>query len=372
MTPTPSVLYLITKGTWGGAQKYVYDVAKAAEDRGSRVLVAYGEPGELDRKLREAGTATYVVRSFSRDVGFLKEAKAFFDILSLLRREKPDVLHVNSSKAGVVGALAGRVAGVKRIIFTAHGWAFNEDRPFWQRAILHALHRTTVALAHLTICVSESTARDIRTRRNVGKITVIHNGITCRDMLSRDAARTKLLPGTAAKQWIGVVAELHPTKQIPVAIEAFAKLASDYPEALLVVCGEGAERGRCEALIRARGLEGRVMLRGFVPDVASYLPAFDIFALPSRSESLGIALLEAGCAGLPSVGTNVGGIPEIITDGETGLLVPSGHPTALARALRELLDDPVRAAELGKALQTRVEKDFTEEKMVRETLAAYH
>lgn len=371
MPPENSVLHLITKGTWGGAQKYVYEMASAAKGRGYRVLVAYGEPGELDRKLRGAGIDAYVVRSFSRDVGFLKEAKAFFDILGLIRREKPGVLHVNSSKAGVVGALAGRIARVPRIVFTAHGWAFNEDRPAWERAVLRALHRITVALAHVTVCVSESTARDIRTRRNAHKIRVIHNGISCRPSLPKDEARQALLPDATAKRWIGVVAELHPTKQIPVAIEAFAKIAGDYPDTMLIVCGEGGERDACEALIKERDLGGRAVLRGFVPDISSHLSAFDVFALPSRSEALGIALLEAGCAGLPSVGTNVGGIPEVIEDGVTGLLVPSGHASALARALRELLDEPERASALGEALKARVAKDFTLEAMAEKTFAVY-
>ena len=134
------ILYLITKANWGGAQRYVYDLATAAKTQGYDVSVAYGEEGPLAPRLRASGIPAERIRGLARDIGWLREARAFFSLLRLLRRERPEVIHINSSKAGILGCLAARFTGVPRIIFTAHGWAFNEARPLRQR-IAHTPRR---------------------------------------------------------------------------------------------------------------------------------------------------------------------------------------------------------------------------------------
>jgi glycosyltransferase involved in cell wall biosynthesis len=366
------ILYIITKANWGGAQRYVYDLAQAALEAGYEVAVAFGEEGELARRLKEAGIRTHLVRGLSRDVGFTRDAKAFFELVRLFKHERPDVVHINSSKAGGLGVLAARMCGVPKIIFTAHAWAFNESRPLWQKIIIWIFAGVTVVLSHKTICVSDAGRKDLRRFPFAArKMSVIHNGIACPTLMPREEARRTLLNNKIEKYWIGMVSELHPTKQIADAVSAMALLAEEHPYVILVVLGEGSERTSLEEQIKRTNLTDRVFLLGFIPNAAALLHAFDLFLHSSRSEALAYAILEAGCASLPVVATAVGGIPEIITNGREGLLVPSGSPEAIARALDSLIRNSAHAKSLGAALHTRVLTVFSKEKMVRATFALY-
>lgn len=366
------VLYAITKANWGGAQRYVFDLAVAAKERGYAVTVAYGEPGALVERLAEAGIETVSVPTLGRDISIRKDFAAIGDLARFIRTVHPDVIHLNSSKAGFIGALAARQARVPRIIFTAHGWAFNEDRPAWQRAAFALIHGMSVFLSTATICVSSATRRDMDWLPFSGKkLRVIRNGITCQTLVKRNEARARLLPDHTGGTVIGMISELHPTKRIEDAIEAMALLGKTHPEARLIVLGEGEQRSALERLIHERGLETNVTLAGFVPDASSYLSAFDIFVHASRSEALAYVVLEAGCASLPVVATQVGGVPEIITDGENGLLVPKYRPDLMAAAISSLIEDPERAAQFATVLHAKVTSDFSKEQMIEKTFALY-
>ncbi len=149
------ILYFITKSNWGGAQKYVFDLATYFKGRGDEVVVAFGGDGILSQRLKEQGIRTITVNNLSRDVGFLNELKSLKEIKEIIKKEKPDVVHLNSSKIGIVGSLISRVVGIKKIIFTAHGFAFREERPFWQILLIQFLSWLSIVLSHKTICVSE-------------------------------------------------------------------------------------------------------------------------------------------------------------------------------------------------------------------------
>lgn len=370
------VLYVVTKANWGGAQRYVYDLATAAKEKGHEVLVVSGVPGALTERLAEAGIATELVASMERDIRLLGELRSFRALLVIVRSFRPDVLHANSSKAGGLGALAGRIARVPRIVFTSHGWAFNEQRPRWQKAAIALFHYATVLLSHRTICVSHGLALDAAWMPFVGKrLSVVHNGIDPVPLKTRDMARMRLAPDLVRDcpdaLWVGCVAELHPTKGLDVLIEAFAEIAYEFPDVVLVIIGDGQEWTHLAKLVQINNLPERIVLTGFVPDAVSYLPALDLFALPSRSEALGYVLLEAGTAALPAIGTRVGGIPEILEDRESGLLVPKDDQQALAEALRTLLKDPELRTKLGTALKQKVAEEFSIQQMVAATFAQY-
>lgn len=370
--PKPRVLIAITKANWGGAQRYVFDVATAGLASGFEVVVAYGARGLMAEKLQEAEVRTIELPTLGRDVSPLKDFASFRQLLSVLKSERPDVLHLNSSKIGGVGALAGRIAGVPKIIFTAHGWAFNEGRPVWQKAIIALLHYLTIIFAHETLCNSEATRRDCAWMPFVQKkIRVIRLGVSPIAFIERTEAREFLSPKNVNAFWIGMVGELHTTKGIFEAVEGFEAVAKEYPDARLLVAGEGDAKAELEKQINARKLDGKVILLGHVVDAPRYLRAFDIFLFPSRTEALGMALLEAGLAGLPSVGTKVGGIPEIIEHRKTGLLIPSKNPTCIKEILMILMKDPALRRKLGEALKVKVTTEFSKEEMLRETLKRY-
>lgn len=372
-----SILYVITKGTWGGAQRYVYELAREAHARGHVVAVACGTPGELVERLKQADIAVVLIPGLARDIRLGSDVRAFLGLISLMRRERPTIVHANSSKAGLMAVLAARVLGIPRIIFTAHGWAWNELRPRWQRRVFKVLHYATVLAARRVIAVSQAIVDDALWMPFVqNKITRIRLGVSPLELVPRADARLFLedtlgasLPHTAT--WIGALAELHPTKGLDVLLRAFARIADTFPHTIVVLIGAGEDRGRLTALAHMLNIQSRVFFTGHIQDAARILPALDIFAFPSHSEALGYVALEAGQAELPVVASRVGGIPEIITDGVHGLLTERGDDALFAAALTTLLTHPEMRTELGKALHDRVLTDFSRERMFDETFALY-
>lgn len=366
------ILYVITKANWGGAQRYVYDLATGAKNEGFEVAVACGEAGVLSANLHIAGIRIIPVPALARDIAPGRDVKAYQALKELFVKEKPDIVHLNSAKAAGLGAFAARRARVPRIIFTAHGWAFNEERPFWQRILIWLFSGITVLLSNKTICVSDAVRRDIyRFPFTAKKLVVIHNGIACTPQLPREQAREAILPNHQHNYWIGMVSELHTTKRISDGVRAFAKIKDEFPNAIFVAVGEGEERAELEKLIDELHIRDRVFFPGFVQDVKTKLSAFDLFIHTSRSEALAYAVLEAGCASLPVISTRVGGIPEIIEDKVSGVLIPPFRQDLAANELRALINNPGAARELGKALKTRVESTFSLPKMIRKTLSLY-
>ncbi|MBY0309648.1 glycosyltransferase [Patescibacteria group bacterium] len=260
-------------------------------------------------------------------------------------------------------ALAGRLARVPNIIFTSHGWAFNEDRPWWQKILIKLLHWLTVLLSHRTIAVSTGVLNEMRWPGAWRKMKVINPGRTIGVMYSKDEAREKIcdfFPRLATHQpdpWLVCVAELHPIKRHEVLIRAFIEVLRTHPKARLICIGDGSEHSRLQAIIATHNLEASIFLIGTVPEAARFLKAFDLLALASKSESYGYVLHEAGLAEIPVVATNVGGMPDIVEDGETGTLVPPEDAPALAAAISRYLDNPtfatLHAGSLHKKLSAR-------------------
>lgn len=370
------ILYVVTKANWGGAQRYVFDIATAAQKAGHEVLVVSGMPGKLIEELTRAGIATKIIASMERDIKARNELRAFNELFRIVRYYKPDVLHANSSKAGLLGCLVGRLLGVRRIIFTSHGWAFNEQRPMWQKSIIALVHYLTVVLSHRTICVSFGLQSDASWMPGVQhKFVVVHNGIAAHTQKERGEARQYLASDMQERfpqaLWFGTIAELHPTKGLDVLIEAFADATQRGIDAVLVIMGEGQEWMHLSKLIEIYDLPKRVVLAGFVPNAIEYLSAIDAFVLPSRSEGLGYVLLEAGIAKKPVIATRVGGIPEIVEDDETGMLVPKNDRAALSEALYTLANDPDQQKRLSDALYAKVTTQFSLEEMVQKTQEEY-
>ena len=370
------VLIVITKGNWGGAQKYVHDLATSLPQEQYEVVAAIGEGEVLPDKLESAGIRVVRFNKLGRDVNPIADFASFRALRKLLRIEKPDILHLNSSKIGGIGGVAGRLEGIHKIIFTAHGWAFNEARNPFVKAIIYFLYWITILLSHTTIAVSNTMKHQIRalpfTQR---KVVVIHNGISVPDFLSRQDARDFLEVKTACKNTqgllVGTIAELHHIKGIRYLIEAASFLRNRQFSFRFFIFGDGDLRDALTKLIRDRGLEETVYLCGHIDNAARYLKAFDLYLQPSLSEGLSLAVIEAGIAQLPVVATHVGGIPEIIRDEEMGVLVPPRDAEAIAEELEHLTEHSDTREKYGKALGERVQKDFSKEKMLERTIAVY-
>ncbi|MEX0651967.1 MAG: glycosyltransferase family 4 protein [Candidatus Paceibacterota bacterium] len=375
------ILFVITKSNFGGAQRYVYDIARSLPKDTFEVVAAFGGEGLLKEKLEDAGVRTQAIEGLERDVNLFNEIKVFLRLSALYRKERPDIVHLNSSKIGGIGALSGRIARVPRIIFTAHGWAFNEERSWISRKIITLLYWATLLLSHTTIAVSK------QIKEQVGflpftqhKITVIHNGVDQAGVFSKEEARELLLRHNKKMAdaissdaiWIGTVAELHKTKGQTYAIDAVESLIKKGRNVVFIIIGEGEERHTLRTYIEEKDLTERVFLFGFIDTASQYLRAFDIFTLTSISEALSYTILEAGLSQSAVVASDVGGIPEVITSGASGLLVPTRDVPAITEALMTLVHNETKQSMLGKALQKKVLKEFSLGDMLKKTIGVYN
>jgi glycosyltransferase involved in cell wall biosynthesis len=379
------IVYLITKSNFGGAQRYVFDLALGARAAGHDVVVCSGGEGTLVEKLRLEHVRTRSIDGLQRDISLRAEWKSLRELIKMLRDERPDVLHLNSSKAGLLGGFAGRLVNainfitrrpLMRIVFTGHGWAFNEDRSDTQRFIIGAAHWFTIFFAHVVIAVSEKTAQDIRRLPLVsGRVVVVHNGVTPITLLSRVEARHQLhMPIEFPEETlvIGTIAELHKNKGLTYAISGIAQLLRlKSHNILFVICGAGEEEQHLKEQIDELGLGAVVKLAGYQNEGARLLNAFDVFLLPSITEAFPYVILEAGHAALPVIATAVGGIPEAIDDMESGILIQPKNPGEVARAVQYLIEHPEKRSVFGTQLSARVRDRFSVGKMVEETLARY-
>lgn len=368
------ILFVITKSVWGGAQKYVYDLATNIPRDAFEPVVALGGYGPLAEKLRTAGVEIYTIKNFQRDVNPLKDMLAFFELVQVLRRVQPAIVHANSSKAGGIAALAARCAGLSRprIIFTVHGWGFHEPRSRWQLFLRRCASQLTARLSDTIITVSDYD-RDSAIQRRIApadKLITIPVGISDISLHTKADARRRLF-GATSSPVVGVIAEWTRNKGLDVFIEAWGEVTKQVPNAHACFIGWGEEEENLKKNIAAKQLQNSVLMKTVVLDAAAYIKAFDIFVLPSRKEGMPYTILEAGAANVPVIATRVGGVPEILENNVTGLLVAPESPPQLAEAIIALLKNPDRRSTLAQRLHEIVGEKFTKAQMIEKTLTVY-
>jgi len=377
------VLLVITKSNWGGAQRYVYNLATSLPKEDFDVSVGLGgtgfsgsDAGELAQKLQAANIPVHFIHSFLRDVSLLSDLRAFFELLSLYRRERPDVVHLNSSKAGGVGALAARVSGVKNIIFTSHGLVWDEDRGKIATLLIYAFSRFTFALSHKVIVISKDNFARTQTFFSKKKYTLIHNGLPALQFETPERARVSLALKVGLVEdgntfWIGTIAELTRNKGLSYLLDAMRILIDSGRKFHLFVIGGGEEELSLKKLVHEHDLQDSVHMVGFVSDAYRYNKAFNIFTLTSVKEGLPTVLLEAGQAGVTVVASNIPGSLDIIENGKTGILFASKNSQDLAEKISHLMDDTDTRAQLAHGLYQKVTNEFSIERMVSETKELY-
>jgi len=387
------LLYVITKGNWGGAQRYVYDLATSLSGEFD-ISVAIGTQGELNDKLLKKKIRVINIRGLGRDVKIIDDIKAFFTLLNVFIKEHPDVVHLNSSKIGAMGALAARIYNLlpkgnllkaasyklkARVVFTAHGWAFLEKRNTLSRSLIKFLQWLTVIFAHATIAVSKHTATEaLKFPFAKHKIFMIHNGINTHHFKDKNTAREELL-GKKITQYkdaicVGTIAELHKNKGIVYALKAIYEIGQKNPgvNIILIIVGGGEEQKRLERLTKDLEIQSKIFFIGHKNNAHTYLRAFDIFTLTSLKEGLPYVILEAGAAKLPVVATSIGGIPEIIKDMETGILVRPENVHELVKAYEFLVTNENKRKEFGIKLHEFTSEKFSLSSMVENTKIIYN
>ncbi len=370
------VLYIITKAVWGGAQRYVYDLATNLPSDFEAVVAAGGD-GILFKRLALAGIRTLTIPAMQRDVHTTSELKAFWHLLQLFLKEEPDIIHFNSSKAGALGAPAAYLYKLlkwnfkPRVIFTVHGWGFKEDRPRHQKGLIFVASWFASLFYNSVILINQNDFQSAEKFIPARKLVLIRNGIVKPTFLSRNKVRTFFDDALSIPQdgfVVGTIAELTKNKGLIFFLSSLEKLMRSFPKLHAIIIGDGEERDYMQTHIEKRGLANRIHLLGFVPNASSLLQGFDAFILPSLKEGLPYVLLEALAAGVPAIATRVGGIPDIIHHDTNGVLVPAKDVISLEGALKTILIDTKLREKLSKnALQT-FEENFTLPLMIKPTI----
>jgi len=377
------ILFVITKSNWGGAQRYVFDLANTLPKEGFEVKVALGgigakdaRPGRLNEKLKENGIHTIFINSFMRDISFSKELKALGELTEIFKVERPDIVHLNSSKAGGLGALAARRAGVRKIVYTSHGLPHDEDRNVFARGFIWLATWATFLMCTDVIVISTDNERRAKKMPFCKqKIKLVHNGVEPISFLERADARAQLsekidiVPN--ASVWIGTIANLEWNKGLHYLVRAAGELKRKGVDFVLFVIGEGGERVFLETLISDEDLTNCVFLPGFIEGASNYLRAFDIYTLTSSKEGLPYVLMEAGLAGLPCVASDIPAVRDIIPDNSFGLLFKTRDHRDLAEQILTMIKSADLKEKTSEALKKRVAQEFSITHMVENTKRIY-
>jgi glycosyltransferase involved in cell wall biosynthesis len=357
------ILYVITKSNWGGAQKYVYELATSLPKDKFDIGVILGGNGVLAQKLNKAGIRVINLENLDKDINIFKEFSVFINLLKIFKKESPDIVHLNSSKIGGLGSLAGRLAGIQKIIFTAHGFAHNEDRPATIKFILLMIGYLTILLSHKTIIINKRELDQISKLPFLSsKLELIYIGIGQNQTL-------KIEKEPNGPVSIGTISELTKNKGLEYMIEAVARLKNK--NITFAVIGEGEDRDKLTKLIEERGVTDLVQLLGFKENASSYISLFDIFTLTSLKEGMPYAILEAGLVGLPVIASDVGGISEMIENDQSGILVQPKNVEQIVEGLSDLISNFEKRRLLGENLKKNITQNFSIKEMLDRTKNLY-
>lgn len=367
-TPRPArprrVLHIITRMIVGGAQETAMLIC-AMSDRSRfdcEILTGTetGPEGELYGECRERGVPLHFEPLLVRRIDPARDLLTLFRLARFIRRGRYDIVHTHSSKAGVLGRLAARIAGVRTVVHTVHGWGFNAQQPGYESRLYVLLERWCARHCQALVTVSDAD-RAMGLALGIGRpgqYRCIRSGIELErfsvSLPGRGPLERELgLPGDAFV--IGSIARLSPQKAPLDMIDAFEVVARTHSHAHLVMVGDGPLRAAVEQRLAQRGLAGRAHLLGLRHDVPELLRSFDVLALSSHWEGLPRVFPQAMSAGLPIVTTRFGGAADAVTDGENGFVVEIGDTQAMAEKLIALGSDPQAAQRMGECGRQRVQ-----------------
>jgi glycosyltransferase involved in cell wall biosynthesis len=306
----------------------------------------------------------------------LYDPRAILALRHVVSEGRFDLVHAHGFKAGFIGRLGAMLGGAKAVVVTAHNHVLSRtDTAASARNRYRNVERSLAGLVRRYIAVSESIRLELVDGYGLPpeRVITVHNGVDPTPYLAeqdRAAARAELgLPADATV--IGLAARFSTQKGLRHLIGAVPLLRAEMPGIIVVLGGSGPLESELREHAVAVEATGSIRWPGFVEDIPRFLSALDVYVSPAETEALGIALIEAALAKIPTVATRVGGVPEVVLDGETGLLVAPADPAALAEATLTLLRDPERGRTLAAAARERCIREFAPARMIERTLAVY-
>jgi glycosyltransferase involved in cell wall biosynthesis len=375
MQTRPKVTSVITRLNVGGPARLAILVTRALEEQGFFTELVSGSVGSREGILEASDASHTGVASLKRRIDPLADFRTARALKDIFTEQRPDIVHTHMAKAGTLGRIAARQARVPVILHTFHGHVLDE---YFSKPVSKLFGATERYLSRWTdalIAVSPS-VRDFLLALGVGKPSqwhVIPVGLELDDLVRppppKDESRKRLgLPADGPA--VGIVGRLVPIKDHSTFLEAARVIANVRSDVTFVVAGDGESRVPLQA--RAEQMLGdHVRFLGWVFDLPALYGCLDVVVLSSRNEGTPVALIEAGAAAKPVVATRVGGVPDVVRDGETGYLVAPGDGVAMARGILELLDNPQRATAMGAAAREWVRPRFSAARLVEDIIELY-
>jgi len=358
-----NILYLTNHLNVGGITSYVFTLAKGMKERGHNIYIA-SSGGELLPKFKQEGIIFVPLPIKTKSELSPKILISMYKLSHALKRYRIEIIHSNSRTTQVLACVLAKYKDFRHVA-TCHG--------FFKRRISRRIFGTwgekVIAVSQP---VKEHLIRDFGVQEK--NITLIYNGIEVARFNKQDVEfRTEMRRGLglADAPVVGIVGRLSDIKGHIYLIEAMQEVLKKNPQARLVIVGEGKMRKRLVSLSRRRGIEKSILFIPSVKETRDILSIMDVFVMPSLKEGLGLALMEAMAAGLAVIGSDIGGIKDLVRDGVNGLLVEPANVESLASAISKLLEDSEKRSRLGHQAQIFISQNFTQEKMIAETEKVY-
>jgi glycosyltransferase involved in cell wall biosynthesis len=376
------VLHIITRLIRGGAEHNTLLTVIGLERLGYDVSLAAGPSdeweGDIEKDARQAGVKLRLLHNLGREISPWNDLLTLLKLYFYIKKERFDIVHTHVSKAGILGRWAAKLAGVPIIVHTTHGNIFHGYFNSFFTKFFILLQKLTALITDKMITLTDI-EKEQWLNQGIGKstqYTAILSGI---DLKRFNPENVQIEPYEMRKKLglhtndfvIGTVGRIVPIKGHKYFIQAAAEVIREIPNAKVLLVGDGPIRNEMEELTVQLGIEGQVFFLGVRKDVPELLSIMDLFVLPSLNEGMGRALVEAMAMGLPVIASQVGGVPEVVTDGKTGILVPAQNPTALAKAIVKLARDAKLSRELAQAGYKRAHSAFGAETMVDRISAVY-
>ena len=358
------IVYVITRSdVIGGASVHLMDLASGMQTEGHEVTILVGGNGMLIEKVQERGLNCIPLKHLVREISPYHDFLCFFELKKKLTGLNPDIVHLHSSKAGLVGRIVTKILGAPSI-FTAHGWSFTDGVSKKRRYIYRLLERYIAKFSDKIITVSEYDRQLALTNRvgNPELITTIHNGMPNSELPTIPEKRT-------TKINLIMVARFDAQKNQTLLLKSLASI-KDLPWELELV-GDGPDFDEVKRFTALLGLDNCVHFSGACDDVPTRLNNADIFLLISNWEGFPLTILEAMRSGLPVIASDVGGVSEAVSHQGTGFLIPRDDSDSLSDAISTLVSSSELRETMGKAGRLRFEQEFTFDTMLKKTLNLY-
>jgi glycosyltransferase involved in cell wall biosynthesis len=375
------ILRVITRLNVGGPARHVVLLDRGLRGRGHETRLVYGSlapgDGSLEHLAVAAGLPTTQIRALGRRISPISDLQAFARLLRLVFREAPDVVHTHTAKAGTLGRVAACLFNMTRprrrrcvVVHTFHGHVLTGYFGPTMNVAVRRAERTLARITDRVVTISPAQRHDIVTRFNIAaaaRTTVVPLGLDLERLARLDSSAAHLrgqlgIPERALV--VGFVGRFVAIKDLATLVHAFARVAAERPDAVLLLVGDGPLRAEIDTLVAALALQKQVHLVGWIEDPAPVYATIDVFALSSLNEGTPVAVIEAMAAAKAVVATRVGGVADIVDDERTGLLVPPQNPKALADAILRLAVAPDERLRMGAAGRQAVIARFSPERLV--------